>query len=402
MASKSGRSSYRNTFKHQTAFSTAGSRTLGRGMVEEPVVTKRTSYSFSSSNTGGGLSSGAAGASMSSVGMMEGDMLNLRLNEKELLNGLNSRMAAYIEKYRFLEVENEKPEKMVQEASSKKQNYLGPDKLEKLRRLRAQVDDATLAKARSEIMRDDLRGQASELKWKLDHEARLRAELDDELGRLRKDVDDATMVRVDLERKIETLKEELEYGKKMHQEEIDDLKEQIRNQGTSVVVEEGLSPDVAELLKQIRAQYEQMVMKNRDEAEQWYKTKFDDLQDRAKTNLGDLERVQGEVNNYRKQVTTSEMELESLRGSNEYLERNLADVEKRYEMEATRYQAKVTALNGDLEYATAEMKRHLAEYKRLLSVKMSLEKEIMTYRRLLEGDEKRMTRSRSSGIYTAS
>ena len=67
---------------------------------------------------------------------------------------------------RFLEVENEKLEKMVQEASSKKQNYLGPDKLEKLRRLRAQVDDATLAKARSEIMRDNLRGQASELKWK--------------------------------------------------------------------------------------------------------------------------------------------------------------------------------------------------------------------------------------------
>ena len=46
----------------------------------------------------------------------------------------------------------------------------------------------------------------------------MRAELDDELGRLRKDVDDATMVRVDLERKIETLKEELEYGKKMHNE----------------------------------------------------------------------------------------------------------------------------------------------------------------------------------------
>jgi len=67
---------------------------------------------------------------------------------------------------RFLEVENERLEKLVQEASSKKQSYLGPDKLEKLKRLRAQVDDATLAKARSEIMRDNLRGQASELKWK--------------------------------------------------------------------------------------------------------------------------------------------------------------------------------------------------------------------------------------------
>jgi len=35
---------------------------------------------------------------MGSVSMMEGDKLNLRLNEKELLNGLNGRMAAYIEK----------------------------------------------------------------------------------------------------------------------------------------------------------------------------------------------------------------------------------------------------------------------------------------------------------------
>ena len=51
------------------------------------------------------------------------------------------------------------------------------------------------------------------------------------------------------------------------------MKDQIRSQGTSVVVEDGIAPDIAELLKQIRAQYEQMVAKNRDEAEQWYKSK---------------------------------------------------------------------------------------------------------------------------------
>ena len=37
---------------------------------------------------------------MGSVGMMEADMLNLKMNEKELLNGLNNRFAAYIEKGR--------------------------------------------------------------------------------------------------------------------------------------------------------------------------------------------------------------------------------------------------------------------------------------------------------------
>ena len=54
--------------------------------------------------------------------------------------------------------------------------------------------------------------------------------MEDELQRLRKDVDDATMVRVDLERKIETLREELEYNRKVHGEEMEDLKEQIASQ----------------------------------------------------------------------------------------------------------------------------------------------------------------------------
>ena len=53
---------------------------------------------------------------------------------------------------------------------------------------------------------------------------------------MRKDVDDATMVRVDLERKIETLREELEYNRKVHGEEMEDLKEQIASQVQSLFI----------------------------------------------------------------------------------------------------------------------------------------------------------------------
>ena len=60
--------------------------------------------------------------------------------------------------------------------------------------------------------------------------------MEDELQRLRKDVDDATMVRVDLERKIETLREELEYNRKVHGEEMEDLKEQIASQVQSQIL----------------------------------------------------------------------------------------------------------------------------------------------------------------------
>uniref|UniRef100_H2ZA20 IF rod domain-containing protein n=1 Tax=Ciona savignyi TaxID=51511 RepID=H2ZA20_CIOSA len=115
-----------------------------------------------------------------------------------------------------------------------------------------------------------------------------------------------------------------------------------------------------------------------------------------KLNVEDMEKVRSDINDYRKQVTQLEMELESLRGTNEYLERNLADVEKRYEVEAARYQTRVVQLGSEFDHAQAEMKRHLAEYKRLMSAKISLEKEILTYRRLLEGEEKRSSSSSSS------
>ena len=87
---------------------------------------------------------------------------------------------------------------------------------------------------------------------------------------MRKDVDDATMVRVDLERKIEGLREELEYSRKVRNEEIEDLKQQIEEQGINVEVD-GITPDMNQILAQIRQEYDEIAVKNRDEAEQWYK-----------------------------------------------------------------------------------------------------------------------------------
>lgn len=387
MDQSKSRSSYRKTFGSQASYSTAGTKIFTNSSAATPNSKKETSsYSYSSSS-GGATGGGASG--------LDRTMLHMKLNEKELLGGLNSRMVAYIDKVRYLEEQNGILERKIAEAKAKRTSYLTEEMLEELIQLRDQVNEATLAKVKSEIERDNLCGSASELRFKLDHEGRLRTDLDDELGRLRKDIDDANMVRFDLETKIETLREEIDYQKKMHEEEILEFQQQIREQGYNIEVDD-IAPDISELLRQIRAQYEQIVMKNRDETENWYKSKFEDLDSKAKTNTMELERVQGEIIGYRKQTTQLEMELESLKGTNEYLERNLADVEKRYEFEAQRSQARIASMTAELGSANADMKKHLAEYKRLMSQKISLEQEIQTYRQLLEGEERRLSDSSDS------
>ena len=98
------------------------------------------------------------------------------------------------------------------------------------------------------------------------------------------------------------------------------------------------------ILADIRKEYDVIAAKNRDEAEEWYKRKCSDLEEKSRSNQEELEKVNAEIAEYRngsvtqnwdenlnrdfwawerKQVSRLEMELESLRGSNEYLERNL-------------------------------------------------------------------------------
>ena len=114
--------------------------------------------------------------------------------------------------------------------------------------------------------RDNLRADAMELKQKLDDQNHNRNELDDELCRLRKDVDDATMVRVDLERKIETLTEEVAIAKQMHREDQATAKKQIEEQGLSIEVD-GVPADYSEILRQIRAQYHRISSNNENNSD---------------------------------------------------------------------------------------------------------------------------------------
>ncbi|XP_069662229.1 peripherin isoform X1 [Haliaeetus albicilla] len=314
-----------------------------------------------------------------------------RSAEREELAALNDRFAAFLERVRALERQNGALRNALGRAAAAATVPRTAGLVQgELRGLRERLQHLGRDRDRLQAERDGLAADLAALRQRLEDETQKREDAEKSLVLFRKDVDDATLSRLELERKVELLMDEIGFLKKLHEEELRDLEVSAPSPAVQVEVEV-CKPELTAALREIRTQYESIAVKNLQEAEEWYKSKFADLSDAANRNHEALQLAKQEMNESRRQIQSLTCEVDGLKGMNEALQRQMREMEDEFGEEIGSYQDVVGRLEQEIQQMKEEMARHLREYQDLLNVKMALDIEIATYRKLLEGEESRIT-----------
>nr|XP_056720774.1 keratin, type I cytoskeletal 19-like isoform X3 [Euleptes europaea] len=310
-------------------------------------------------------------------------------NEKVTMQNLNDRLASYLEKVRSLETGNSHLEKRIREwyentSPATRQDYTAYYKT--IEDLQNQIAAARLDNTQLVLQIDNTKLAVDDFRVKYETELGLRQSVENDTAGLLRLIDDLTLIKADLEHQVEGLKEELAYLKKNHEEEMARLRQQLSGTVT-VEVDAAPSIDLAQIMDNMRQQYETMADKHRQEAKQRFEKQIEEWNVEITTNSQQVESNRNEITDRRRILQGLEIELQSQLGLKTNAENAVAEIEARYGVYLAQIQASIANVEAQLLQLREDMERQSSQYNSLLDIKVQLEAEIATYRRLLEGED---------------
>nr|XP_012621267.1 keratin, type I cytoskeletal 23 [Microcebus murinus] len=308
-------------------------------------------------------------------------------NGKTTMQNLNDRLASYLDKVRALEEANVKLESRIlqwhqQRDPGSRKDYSQYE--ENVSRLQEQIVDGKMSNAQMILLIDNARMAVDDFSLKYENEHSFKKDLEIELEGLRKTLDNLTIITTDLEQEVEGMRKELILMKKHHEQEMEE--HHVPNDfKVNVKVDTTPGEDLIKILEDMRQEYELIIKKKHQDLDTWYKEQSAAISQEAASPVV-VQRSQSDIHELKRTFQALEIDLQAQYHRKSALENTLSETQSRYSCQLQDMQEIISHYEEELMQLRHDLERQNIEHKVLLGIKTHLEKEITTYRQLLEGE----------------
>uniref|UniRef100_A0A8C0JAV7 Lamin B2 n=1 Tax=Chelonoidis abingdonii TaxID=106734 RepID=A0A8C0JAV7_CHEAB len=213
----------------------------------------------------------------------------------------------------------------------------------------------------------------------------------------KKQLEKETLMRVDLENRCQSLQEDLDFRKNIFEEEVRETRK--RHEHRLVEIDSSHRQEyeskMAQALQDLRSQHDEQVKLYKMELEQTYQAKLENAKLSSDQNDKAASAAREELKDARMRIESLSYQLSGLQKQASVAEDRIRELEDMMAGEQDKFRKMLDAKEREMMEMRDQMQQQLAEYQELLDVKLALDMEISAYRKLLEGEEKRLKLSPS-------